>query len=287
MPLPTFFIIGAPKTGTTSLHSYLDSHPEVQMSANKEPRYFAGPENGIPHFPGRVVDREAYEALFDPAFAVRGEASTDYAIHPRRTGVPERIAELVPEAKFIYVVRDPIERTISHYRMRVAVLGERRSLEEALHDFTDVSSPYVWPSLYASQLELYVRHFPHERVLVVDQADLLVDRRESLREMFAFLGVEDGIDAAQFDEVLSRTGDWRVFPTSYLRAVDRFVVPITSWIPQGARRSVRRVVERTLWPAVETPALGASLRARLTELYAGEVERLRAMTGKAFATWSV
>jgi len=202
MPLPTFFIIGAPKAGTTSLHLYLDSHPEVQMSANKEPRFFAGPENGIPYAPGRVSDLEGYESLFDSSFAVRGEASTDYAIHPRRAGVPERIGKLVPNAKFIYMVRDPIARTISHYQMRVAVLGERRSLEEALGDFADVASPYVWPSLYASQLELYLRRFPRERMLVVDQADLLADRRHTLQEIFRFLEVDETVDSSQFDVVL-------------------------------------------------------------------------------------
>jgi hypothetical protein len=287
MPLPTFFIIGAPKTGTTSLHSYLDNHPEIQMSANKEPRFFAGPENGIPHFPGRVSDLGEYEALFDSSFDVRGEASTDYAIHPRRTGVPERIGGLVPDAKFIYVVRDPIARTISHYQMRVAVLGERRSLAEALADFTDVKSPYVWPSLYASQLELYLRHFPRERMLVVDQADLLRDRSRTLQEIFHFLGVEDGVEDARFEEELSRSSDWRVFSPRYLQLVNRYVIPYSRWVPRGARRSFRRVVERVIWPPVETPALGEELRGRLRRLYEGEVERLRALTGKGFPTWSM
>lgn len=287
MALPTFFIIGAPKAGTTSLHLYLGSHPEIQMSANKEPRFFAGPENGIPYAPGRIDDRAEYESLFDSSFAVRGEASTDYAIHPRRIGAPERIDELVPEAKFIYMVRDPIARTISHYRMRVAVLGERRSLEEALSDFGDVSSPYIWPSLYASQLERYLALFPQERILVVDQADLLADRRSILREMFRFLEVDQHVDDAQFDLVLSRTRDWRVFPPAYLQAVNRFVIPYTRWIPQDARRSFRRFVERIVWPPVDTPALEGELRERLTDRYAGEVERLRAITGKAFSSWSL
>lgn len=287
MPLPTFFVIGAPKAGTTSLHFYLGRHPEIQMSSNKEPRFFAGPENGIPYAPGRVSDLGEYEALFDSGLAVRGEASTDYAIHPRRTGVPERIGEMVPDAKFIYLVRDPIARTISHYQMRVAVLGERRSLEDALGDFTDVASPYIWPSLYASQLELYLRRFSQERLLVVDQADLLADRRTALQRIFRFLEVDDSIDSAQFDEVLSRSRDWRVFPPAYLRLVDRFVIPYSRWVPRGARRAFRRAVERVVWPPVERPSLGDELHARLTQMYTGEVDRLRAITGNSFPTWSM
>jgi hypothetical protein len=286
MALPTFFIIGAPKAGTTSLHHYLAQHPAIQMSVNKEPRFFAGPENGVPYAPGRVDSLEDYERLFDPDVDVRGEASTDYATHPRRTGVPERIKELVPDAKFLYLVRDPIPRTISHYRMRVAFLGERRSLQEALSDLSDPRSPYIWPSLYASQFERYLPHFPQERILVVDQADLLMERRATLGRIFNFLSVTD-TDSSQFDEVLSSSQEWRAYSPRYQRIMERVVGPSLRWIPVGVRRSVRRSMDRILWPALETPTLGDELHARLQELYAGEVERLRALTGQRFASWSL
>jgi hypothetical protein len=289
MALPTFFIIGAPKAGTTSFHHYLDQHPQIQMSINKEPRFFAGPENGVPYAKGKVDRLADYEQLFDPVIGVRGEASTDYATHPRREGVPERIRELVPRAKFLYLVRDPFDRTVSHYRMRVAYLGERRSLREALSDLSDRTSPYVWPSLYASQLERYLDHFPQETIMVVDQADLLAQRRPTLREVFAFLDVDDAADSAQFDEELSVLSDGREL-RAYSPRYDRFVQRLTAparWVPQRIRRPLRRSVDRMLWPTVEPPVLGDELRARLHELYAGEVERLRALTGKSFPTWSV
>jgi hypothetical protein len=287
MALPTFFIIGAPKGGTTSLHAYLDRHPEIQMSANKEPRFFAGPENGVPYPPGRVTSRADYEALFDPGIPVRGEASTDYATHPRRSGAPERIKELIPGAKFIYLVRDPFARTISHYKMRVAVLGERRSFPDALADLHDPTSPYVWPSMYASQLALYLEHFPSEQILVVDQADLFERRRRTLREIFRFLEVDESIDCEEFDEVHSDGSAWRAVSPKYLRFVDRFVIPPLRWVPADLRRSVRAAVESRLWPAVETPRLDGALLTSLRELYADEVEKLRALTGKSFSSWSV
>ncbi len=286
MALPTFFIIGAPKAGTTSFHHYLDQHPQIQMSTNKEPRFFAGPENGVPYVRGKVDRLADYEQLFDPAIDVRGEASTDYATHPRREGVPERIKALVPRAKFLYLVRDPFDRTISHYRMRVAFLGERRPLQEALSDLSDRTSPYVWPSLYASQLERYLDHFPQEAVMVVDQADLLAQRRPTLREVFTFLGVDHTANSEQFDEVLLSSSEWRVTPPRYDRFIQRLRAP-TRWVPQRIRRPLRRSVDRILWPPVEAPVLGGELRAQLHELYAGEVERLRALTGKSFSTWSV
>lgn len=92
MALPTFLIIGAMKSGTTSLHRYLDQHPQIQMSARKEPSFFSGPEAGIPYTLSRVSDVKQYEELFDPTVEVRGEASPNYTIYPRRQGVPERIS---------------------------------------------------------------------------------------------------------------------------------------------------------------------------------------------------
>jgi len=290
--LPTFFIIGAPAAGTTSLHYYLDQHPEIQMSAVKEPRFFAphpdplNPPNTI-NAKRRISHLGQYEQLFDTAVKVRGEASVDYANYPRREGVPERIKQLVPEAKFIYLVRDPIARTLSHYQHRVAVEGERRSLREALGDHPDPSSICICPSLYASQLGLYLDHFSQESILVIDQADLLSDRRSTLGGVFAFLSVDDRIDSSRFEEELGSNRERRIYPPGYARLRGPVVPAPLRWIPRGIRRPLRRSMEQILWPPLKPPILDDELRARLEALYAGEVERLRALTGKTFSTWSI
>ncbi|MDX6610217.1 MAG: hypothetical protein QOF85_2142 [Solirubrobacterales bacterium] len=286
MALPTFFVIGAPKAGTTSLHNYLAAHPQIQMSAVKEPRFFAGPENGIPYPPDRVGSLNAYEALFDPATGVRGESSTDYATHPRRQGVPERIKELVPEARFIYLVRDPVARTVSHFKMRTALLGERRTLREALGDLTDLCSPYLSPSLYATQLELYQRAFPAARILVIDQADLEAERGATLSRVFDFLSVEETGPLDGFAEEHLGSGAWRTYPSGYASFIARHVAPRVQWIPGGPRQSARRLVERVLWRPLDT-SLDDDLREQLEDLYAPEVARLRTLTGMEFPTWSV
>jgi hypothetical protein len=292
MTLPTFFIIGAAKSGTTSLHYYLDQHPQIQMSANKEPNFFSGAENDIPYPFGRISSLVEYENLFDPTVEVRGEASTGYTSHPRRQNVPGRIKELVPDAKFIYLVRDPIARTLSQYQHRVAVEGERRSLSKALGDFSDPYSILTCPSLYSSQLEHYLRHFPQERLLVIDQAELLADRRSTLRQIFAFLSVDDAVDLLRLDTELNASREQRVYPPSYARF--RYVrlrgsdAPASlRWIPRRVRQLLRRSAERILLSPLETPTLDDELRTRLEGLYAGEVERLRALTGKTFPTWSI
>jgi len=290
LTLPTFFIIGAAKAGTTSLHFYLDQHPEIQMSAEKEPNFFSGPANGMPYPVGRVDTLDRYEQLFDSAFEVRGEASPSYTNAPRRAGVPARIAAAVPDAKFIYLVRDPIARTVSHYRHRVAAGKERRSLPEVLAglDESDPHSFYLTcQSFYAHQLQLYLERFPAERILVIDQADLLADREATLRKIFAFLAVDPEFSSESFAVELFQGGERRVYP----RFFTRFVKPVAAApfrrLPAGFRDSVRGSVERALLATVPRPALTGPERARLERVYGSDVERLRALTGKSFPSWSV
>lgn len=287
MTLPTFFIVGAAKAGTTSLHYYLDQHPEIQMSAHKEPNFFSGPEDDVSSPRSkRITHLDKYENLFDPAVDVRGEASVGYTNYPRRKGVPERIKELVPDAKFIYLVRDPIARTVSQYHHRIAVEGERRSLREALSDLSDYSI-YVGHSLYATQVELYLPHFSQDKMLVLDHADLLADRRSTLRQIFTFLSVDDTIDSSRFDEELNTNREHRVYPPGYKRLLRPVLPAPLRWIPRSARHSIRRSVERMFMRQIEKSDLDEETRVRLEERYKGEVERLRALTGKSFPSWSI
>ncbi len=275
------------KSGTTSLHYYLRQHPSIHMPAMKETNFFAPPED-VPYYRGTklIPTLDRYERLFNAAFAARGEASPSYTEYPRRKHVPERIKHAVPDAKLIYLVRDPIARIVSHYKHRVAVENERRSISEALHDLADPYSPYICPSFYASQLTRYLPHFPLESILVVDHADLFAHRQGTLREIFAFLEVNDSFSSPQFDEEMN-TG-------KELRSYSEFVVLLQSArtsplqrLPRGLRVRLRRGVERVVSRPLMTQTLSDDLRSRLHDLYAQDAMRLREMTGKTFSTWRV
>jgi hypothetical protein len=294
MALPTFFIIGAPKAGTTSLNFYLEQHPEIQMSEVKEPAFFAPPLGlatsrlGISRV-DMISSLDRYEQLFDPTVQVRGEGSTNYAEYPFRQRVPERIKERVPKAKFVYMVRDPVDRTVSHYDHLVASAGERRPLAEILGGLPDPRAPCICASLYAMQLELYLHHFPQQRILVIDQAELRADRRSTLRKIFMFLSVDDTFDSPRFDEELLKGSEHRAYPPRFARFVSHTLRPYTRSLPLSpdTRRLLRLSLERTLLPPLQTSKLSDELRSRLQEFYAGEVERLRALTGETFPTWSI
>jgi hypothetical protein len=287
--LPTFFIIGAAKAGTTSLHSYLEQHPEVQMSTMKETNFFAGPPNGIPYPVGRVDRLEDYETLFDPAFSVRGEASPSYSSAPRRAGVPQRIKELVPEALFIYLVRDPIDRLISQYQMRVANGEERLSFREAVAqlDAADPHSFYLTcQSFYGRQLELYLEEFPQERILVLDQTKLRSERAATLEAVFGFLGVDTGFRSAAFDSELFKGGEKHRYPRS-LMSLKPILRSSISALPPRFHDRLRASFERSFLATVPKPEVEPAERDRLRQLFVPDADRLRELTGLRFENWTV
>lgn len=285
---PTFLIIGAFKCGTTSLHHYLSQHPDIQMPALKEADFFSGPPDGAPYPTGakRIKHPAEYERLFDPTVAARGEASPNYTVYPARTGTPARIFATIPHVKLIYLVRDPVIRTLLHYHHHLSTMGERRSLADALGDPIDPDSLYVCASLYATQLELYLRYFAMNQMLIVDQADLYSDRLRTLRRIFAFLSVDETFESAQFEVELGTRSERRTY--SRFNIVVRLAsrTPLQR-LPQGMRVAMRRGVDRLVSKPLAVPDLSADMRSGLETLFAGEAKRLREMTGQSFAGWSV
>ncbi len=183
--LPNLIIIGAMKCATTAAHRYLDLHPDVAMSEPKELNFFCGsPQRFAGNWHKGV---EWYAAQFRPSAPVRGEASPGYT-SPSFPEAAKRMVRIVPDARLIYLVRDPIERAVSQYLHHRAEGTERRPIEEAL---LDPQSQYLRRSRYYARLEPYLAHFPPEQVFVCSQEDLLGRRRKTLRELYRFAGVDD------------------------------------------------------------------------------------------------
>ena len=275
--MPNLFIIGAPKCGTTSLHAYLAEHPEVAMTSDKEPGIFAR-EDYREQLP-------SYSALFGAKgeARVRGEASVVYSEHPRWTGVPERIHSVSPGSRFIYVVGDPVERTVRHYVQLVAEGVESRPLHAALGDLEHPYNRLSCPSRYATQLQQYLPYFDAARFLVVDQQDLLERRSTTLERVFDFLAVDRSFTSPSFQAVHNTKADKRrprplasVTRVPGLRQAKRLV-------PESAKARGRRL----LYDPVERPALDGDLRLRLEDALRDEARWLRAFSGEALSTWSV
>lgn len=277
--LPNLLIIGAPKAGTTSLHFYLQQHPDVGMSEPKELRYFWRDDWG---------ERRAwYESHFNFDTPVRGEATPAYAMSPYRPNVPERAAELIPDAKLIYLVRDPVERTLSHYVQRIHD-GDRTSLGEWIRRAHEPANPIVCASLYATQIQAWLKHFDASQLLVLDQHDLKVDRAETMREAFRFLGVDPDVEPRNLEaERNTRADKRRLGPVSSL-LWNRGLWPLSRRVPRALRRPVAGPVKRAFFrPLRDEPQLTSEERARLEALFEPEVVWLRDFTARGFASWSL
>ncbi|MBE9040028.1 sulfotransferase [Oscillatoriales cyanobacterium LEGE 11467] len=187
--LPNLVVIGAMKCGTTSLHDYLSLHPQISMSQLKELDFFVEKFNW-------QKGKDWYKSNFKVPTEIRGESSPNYTKCHLFEGVPERMHRLIPEAKLIYVVRDPIKRIISHYVHRVARGLEKRSIDEALADVRD--NNYINTSLYFMQLERYLEYYPASSILIIPQEDLYRDRIHTLQKIFKFLNIDEQFSDPQF-----------------------------------------------------------------------------------------
>jgi hypothetical protein len=186
--LPNLAVIGGMKCGTTSLHRYLDEHPDVAMAPGKELNFFFRDPGGR----GRPAagnwhhGPDWYAARFDAAAPVRGEASPGYT-SPDHPEVAARMAALVPDARLVLLVRDPLERAVSQYLHHRRDGAEPRPLDEAL---LDPDSQYVSRGRYHERLQPFLDHYGTGRIAVVEHRDLLADRRATLAHLFRFVGVD-------------------------------------------------------------------------------------------------
>jgi hypothetical protein len=276
--LPNLLVIGAAKCGTTSLHEYLDEHPEISMSAEKELNFFVPEKSG-----GRSV--EWYERQFDARAPVRGESSPSYTAHPFYPGPPARIRALVPDVRLVYLVRDPIERTVSHWFHRASTHAEMPSLEDTLE--SEQGDWIVGLSRYWLQLEQYLPHFPPEQILVVDTDDLRDRRDETLARIFRFVGVDPDFRSAEFEREhvpvarpVQRTRAGRAVLGGLQRSLGATrTSAVLARTPTVLKTRFRRTVDR--------PVVTEAIRTRLERELRGDVERLRAHTGQAFDGWSI
>jgi hypothetical protein len=276
--LPNLLMIGAPKTGTSSLHQYLSQHPEVAMSLPKELRYFWRED--------WRERREWYESHFDPSKPVRGESTPAYTAWPHRDRVPERAAEMVPDAKLIYCVRDPIDRIVSHY-VQERANGVRESFESFMDRVDDPSNIVVCSSRYGTQLERWLEHYDMSQIMVVDQHELGTQREATVRQVFRWLGVDPDVPLDLETEL--NTNAHKIAMRPWARAIWANVLwPASRSVPESLKKRVRGRAQQVIWRRVtEKPDVTPAIRARLVGHLAPEMARFRELTGRAFDTWSV
>jgi hypothetical protein len=276
--LPNLIIIGSAKAGTTSLHSYLGLHPQVSMSREKELHFFTAALNW-----SRGLDW--YQSWFDASAQVRGEASPSYTAYPTHAGVAQRMASIVPDARLIYLVRDPVERLVSNYVQRYADGRESRSLDAALADLE--TSDYVHRSMYHRQISQYLPSYPLERFLILEQKALKYQRQATLKQVFSFLGVDPNFEHPGFFREENQSRDKRCKTAMGLALKRSMVGKITARLPKRWQRSVNEILYRPFSTPVPQPILSLHLRQKLVEFLRPDTQAFRNLTGMPLSDWSV
>jgi hypothetical protein len=234
---PDFIIIGAMKSGTTTLHKYLLNHPDIFMTEPKEPGFFSRNEIFMKGY-------EWYLSLFKNARSDQfsGEASTCYSRWPAFDEVPKRIFEFNNKTKLIYILRHPVERSYSHYgHLTFTDKKSFTSFEDAL----DKENEIVESSMYMRQINRFLEYFPKEQLLLVDFEDLMNKPNQTLINIQNFIGcnviklsLDSGIKANKASETTVRNNF--VAKLRKIRNLPGIKTLIDLTISQENRKKIRR-----------------------------------------------
>jgi hypothetical protein len=300
MTLPNFLIIGAAKSGTSALYTYLRQHPSIFMSENKEPNFFAfggqkvnfsGPgDEGINR---RSITRLAiYESLFAKAKYENaiGEASTIYLYHPE---APSQIKHYVPKAKLIAILRNPVDRAYS------AFLHTRRDGREPETDFSvallaeydriNAGWAHLWHytrmGFYSVQIERYLNYFPRTSMAIYTYDEFKSNPDTLLGEVFSFLEVDPYVKTnttARYNVSGSTRVHWlQKWITQPHRTKD-FLKPL---FPSQIRERIRvYLMTANIRPDKPEP-MTSEVRRHLYALFREDILRLQDLIEKDLSKW--
>ena len=276
---PNFFMVGAPKTGTSSFFKYLSGHPEIFLPAVKELHYFSYPEVSDTYYDIPFVTSESeYLDLFDNRRNEKaaGDLSPSYLF---RTEAAERIRRFQPEARIIISLRNPVERAISHYLMDVRLGYQKRPLAEFMQRTEEnrlFYEQYIEVGMYSRQIQAYLEKFGPENVLILLYDDLVRDRHAYLREIFRHLGVDQhvAIDMRVHNAFsMPRSGFIRrLIQTGAAKR-------ISSRLPDSLKRGIKSVTHSR-----ERPDLSPD-EPQLAEIFREDIHAVARIIGRDLSHW--
>lgn len=300
-----FIVIGTQKGGTTSLWQYLRHHPSIVMPTIKEAPFFCF---GSPPSPSSLASFMARHFGEAPNGALLGKATTHYMMGFRDVDVDEiasRVADALPDVRLIALLRDPVERAISHYRMSVRRGFESRSFDAAIAELLEPdaladarsrpteTNSYAVQGEYGRILGAYRSRFPAERLHVEYTRDLARDPGGVIDRLLGFLGLPSGYRPESLDVRYHRGGSRRRLDLQSEELLFEFLREnVWPRLGEGAEQVERMfAVFYEIWSVVpdeNLPAVSASICARLRHHFEADAEVLRKLGIAApwLADWS-
>src|SRR3990172_11969074 len=297
--LPTFYIIGAAKSGTTSLHYLLKQHAEIFMPAHKEPHFFGNDDR---YKRGMAW----YSATFyrDAAkYRIRGDASPSYL--EQAITVAPRIKENYQngQVRFIAIFRHPVQRAYSAYWHRRRNSEELPSFEQAIgnpaerrpergspseKDGISHNLGLVSGSMYATNLRPFLALFPRENFFFLLQEDLARDLQASMRKLFLFLGADPDFEVvpeSRNTASLPRFEGVQKFLLSPSGPFHKLLKPITHEMAVPTRRKVRRFMFKFNLRPFSYPPMEPETEKELRQFFSDEIKELETIMGRDLSAW--
>lgn len=285
--LPNFFIVGAPKAGTTSLYHYLESHPDIYMSPVKEPNFFSHEEIVKQHLFYKeqgISSLAEYEELFRGVSNEKaiGEASVSYLFYK---SVPQKIKRLIPNARIIITLRNPAERAFSHYSMDKR-LGYTDESFEAIFERTSKSQlsglyyqQYIELGNYYEQVKRYLGTFPKEQIKIFLMRDLRKDTAMLVKQLYQFLDVDENFES-DVSEKFNPNATPRTKLMGKLYKNQSLRQKVRGLLPSGAVSVVKKALFVT---DPEKPA--ASTMVALKAYYKNDIQNLENLLHTDLRAW--
>jgi hypothetical protein len=249
------------------------------MSREKELNFFVEERNwhkGV----------EWYKTHFNSSSQVRGEASPSYTAYPLYEDVPRRMHSVVPDAKLVYILRDPVERILSHYVDKCTVGLELRSIAEAVRE-NDGYNQYVFRSKYFMQLQQYLTFFSRSQILVMTTEELYKNRKASMKKVYRFLNVDDTYWSPRFLFKWHQSRFKRQLPGGGNLVLGSKMKAFRERLPFELRGLFQRSLPLLFSPQIKKPVLNAQLRSVITEYLKDDITHLRKYMGQSFEEWSM
>jgi len=285
---PNFFVLGAPKCGTTTLHEVLIAHPHIFMTKEKEPRFF-----NTDTYYNRGLDRYLRDHFCGAAgFKARGEATPSYL---RSGKVRDRIRrDLGKDLRFVVILRDPVKRAWSHYLNQFRDGVETESFERALELEPSRLSPdgpiltaYFRSGLYARQLRVWFEAFPREHFLVLLTEDLAERPNAVARQAFAFLEVDPDVELPTPSPANVRwTPRYPRLAAALKPRRGGMMGTLKRLVPYSTRQRLAKLINR--WnsqPPERAPTIDPAIARALRRRYHDEIFALEEIIGRDLGMW--
>lgn len=298
--LPNFLIVGAAKSGTTSLHNYLSQHPQIHMSNPKEPKflsYMAGVRNyngpgGEEIFRNIIKSLDTYKKFFCTQKKIKGESSTINLYYAKRV-IPVINHYLERNIKILIILRNPVERAYSAYCHLKRDGREHLSFQDALESEgirKKNNWEFIWQykevGLYSEQVKHYINNFSNVKIFLFE--DFINNAKQTLKEIFRFLGVDENFIPENIGE------KYNVTSIPKINFIHNVVMNSDRVIPMFIRKNLKSLLNERKLFLVKQTIIKANLRRvkmnpktkqYLINYYKNDFEKLQKLIGRDLSFW--